>query len=53
MRRGAPGDPAAEAAFVASFMLADGLMLTVLREGRPAPSRAEVRALLGTVLPPA
>lgn len=52
MRRGAPGDPAAEAAFAASFMLADGLMLTVLREGRPAPSHAEVRALLRTVRPP-
>jgi DNA-binding transcriptional regulator YbjK len=35
--------------FAASFMLADGLMLGVLREGRPAPSRADIEALLATL----
>jgi DNA-binding transcriptional regulator YbjK len=33
----------------AGFMLADGLMLGVLREGRPAPSAAEIAALLAVL----
>ena len=33
----------------AAFMLLDGLVLGVLREGRPAPSTDEIRALLATL----
>jgi len=35
--------------FAAAFMLADGLMLGVLREGRPAPSRAAIQQLLAAL----
>lgn len=45
----AGGDERAARQFVAAFMMLDGLMLGVLREGLPAPSRAEIDALLETL----
>lgn len=44
-----PGRPEQVAA---SLMLAEGLMLTVVRQGLPAPSQADVARLLSTVAAP-
>lgn len=41
--------PEAGRRLVAGFMLVDGLMLGVLRDGRPAPSVGEIRELLSAL----
>lgn len=45
----AGGDERATRQFVAAFMMLDGLMLAVLREGLPAPSREQIDELLGAL----
>jgi DNA-binding transcriptional regulator YbjK len=47
----AGSDERAARRFIAAFMVVDGLMLSVLREGRPAPSRADIEALLESIEP--
>lgn len=44
-------DERAAQQFIAGFMLMDGLMLSVLREGLPAPSREQIEALLRVLEP--